>query len=247
MGLPKNGNIIFSEQPKRDKKGLFFQGRAVGGGGYRICSTTTSATVRFQIFNAFQICGAAVADAPPSTPAIYGTFTLPLGELSVTPQLCPPARTASKQPLRPQTICSMWVHSHAGMPLWGESCFTPLMNALNVAKTSSLRPFSLPPRQNKIKAFSHAVMMQPLSTLSRAHLPRAQGDSRRRLRWTHTRSCTYSHTYTSMLQQIEQIERVRVVEREGSIFLPFLPLVLHPALFSFPSRVHTVSEEGIHS
>lgn len=29
--------------------------------------------------------------------------------------------------------------------------------------------------------------------------------------------------------------------------LPFLPLVLHPALFSFPSRVHTVSEEGIHS
>lgn len=29
--------------------------------------------------------------------------------------------------------------------------------------------------------------------------------------------------------------------------LPFLPLVLHPTLSSFPSRVHTVSEEGIHS
>lgn len=37
-------------------------------------------------------------------------------------------------------------------------------------------------------------------------------------------------------------------ERENKTdVLPFLPLVLHPALSSFPSRIHAVSEEGIHS
>ena len=52
------------------------------------------------------------------------------------------------------------------------------------------------------------------------------------------------HTQPCCCMPAKQQTHREMNERDA---LPFLPLVLHPTLFSFPSRVHTVSEEGIHS
>lgn len=52
------------------------------------------------------------------------------------------------------------------------------------------------------------------------------------------------HTQPCCCMPVKRKKHTEMNERDA---LPFLPLVLHPTLFSFPSRVHTVSEEGIHS
>lgn len=62
-------------------------------------------------------------------------------------------------------------------------------------------------------------------------------------------SYTLARSHTAMLlnaNKLKKEKKKREKENKTDV-LPFLPLVLHPTLSSFPSRIHTVSEESIHS
>lgn len=51
-----------------------------------------------------------------------------------------------------------------------------------------------------------------------------------------------TRSYTARLMQ-----KTRKSTQKEQVALPFFPLVLHPTLSSFPSWIHNVNEEGIHS
>ncbi len=197
--------------------------------------------------------------------------------LAVTHQLCPLARTGPGQGSEPGPSCQRHhiqkknTHPHHHLPdenkLWRGSVLEwgYIWNTISYIHSAAthtaawsvnlLCGFSGPIfGQHKAASFTARSLSRHKHTHSHMHpLPfkgmtalsfRTQETtySKKQACWQlHTHKVAYSHA--AVCQQKEK----RKLRRKEKDALPFLPLVLHPTLFSFPSRVHTVSEEGIHS
>lgn len=92
-------------------------------------------------------------------------------------------------------------------------------------------------RSGHISSFSRNTRIHSDSRTCRSFKMQRGDILQQENRHVNTYTLTRSHT---AIMATETVQKERAA-------LPFLPLVLHPTLSSFPSWVHTVSEKGIHS